>query len=95
MAQDKENKKIVNPIPSLEFCLDNKVFFMERRPLTLEDFRGAINVPVCVMPNPCRYHGQKLPNGMYICDYALSIENEIKKASYKAGGENVRKQREN
>jgi hypothetical protein len=91
---DKKTIRLKAGISTIKFCMTNEMCFVEDEFIGLEGKLDKIQVPVCNIENSCKYHGQKIPDGRYICDYLLKQQNEEKIAKYLAGGKNVRKQGE-
>jgi len=79
--------KLKPGISTLEFCLTYGMAFYEDDYIIIENQK--IKVPVCNIENSCKFHGQQISDGRYVCDYLLKKENEMKRALYEAGGKNV------
>jgi len=81
-------------VSTIEFCLSNELCFHEDE--FIVTVKGRIEVPLCNITNNCEYHGQRVPDGRYVCDFLLREQNEKKVANYLlAGGQqDVQQERE-
>lgn len=70
--------KIIFNGTSSDFCLSNLVCFHEMESINIEEV-GKIELPICQIYNSCIYHGQRINDGRYICDYLLNKQNKVKK----------------
>jgi len=92
MEKDYESgrmKSVLGGDSSVEFCLNNFMCYSIDE-VVITDALQKVCVPVCVIDNDCRYHGQVVASGRCICDYLLREANEKKKdAFYGRGGKDV------